>query len=164
MPYYTDLALVFRALDGGQREFDWILTNVDCIAFDRKALPRELRPPTDKPAVYTGAALSDLVAERKIQFVWAVLSGFLPNELPDPESLDPYPFADGNPGFWQPRPSIQHPRAVVEIVSFDSSATLLLSKRVELSRRFRAFFSDAVDLDEYNARRLGLAPFDSGET
>lgn len=148
MPYYTDLGLVFRALDGAQRELDWILTNLDCIALDGEPLPLELRSLTDRPVVYSGTALSELVERREIQFVWVVASGFPANELPDPASLDPYPFADA---LWHPGVSPQHPRAVVEIISWDSSASLLLTRREELSQRFRAFFADAVDLEMHNA-------------
>jgi hypothetical protein len=54
--------------------------------------------------------------------------------------------------------SVQHPRAVLEIISWDSTATRLLSRRDELSQRFRAFFPHAVDLDEYNAHRDGSRP------
>jgi hypothetical protein len=38
------------------------------------------------------------------------------------------PFADGYKGFWVNNVGIQHPLAEVEIVAWDSSLTLLISK------------------------------------
>lgn len=61
------------------------------------------------------------------------------------------PYADGNPDFWNGCPKIQHPRALVEIVCWDATCTLLLSKDDDLTYRFRTFFTDARDLDDYNA-------------
>lgn len=158
MPYYTNLALVFRALDGAQRAFEWILTDVDCIALDGEPLPIELCGGAADPIQYSGSAITELVTRRRIQFVWAVLSGFSRDDVPDRQTLDPYPFADGNAALWQPGVSIQHPRAQLEIVCWDSGATLLLSRQDELSKSFRSFFPDAVDLDDYNAEHARREP------
>ena len=54
---------------------------------------------------------------------------------------------------------IQHPLAEVEIVCFDNTSTLLLSRDDDLSRRFRSFFPEAEDLDDYNRGRGGRWPF-----
>lgn len=57
--------------------------------------------------------------------------------------------AERNFALWEPDVKIQHPLAEVEIVCHDSSATLLLTRNDELTLRFRAFFPEAVDLDDY---------------
>jgi hypothetical protein len=98
----------------------------------------------------SGSELSDIVTASTIQFIWGVLSGFRPEVAIDPAALDVQPFADGNGTFWASGARIQHPLADVEIVCWDSSATLLLSRDDDLTRRFRSFFPEAVDLDEYN--------------
>ncbi len=77
-----------------------------------------------------------------------MLSGFDTHEVVDLTG-DQFPYADGNPAFWRPYPHPQHPQATVEIVCFDSSLTMLLSLEPELTRRFRAAFTDALDLDRY---------------
>ena len=60
------------------------------------------------------------------------------------------PYADGNSALWQPGVAIQHPLAIVELVCWDSTATLLLSQDDDLTQRFRRHFPEAIDLDLYN--------------
>jgi hypothetical protein len=81
-----------------------------------------------------------------------VFSGF--SEKIDLEEIfrSKLPYADGNPDFWIANPRIQHPLAVIEIIAWDSTLTLLLSKDDEISHCFRAYFQEAKDLNEDNRR------------
>lgn len=151
IPFHTNLRLVFDAFGGREREFNWLLTDVelnayppglDYIGIDDRATARWR----------SGSELSDIVAASEVQFIWGVLSGFRPEVTIDPAVLDVHPFADGNGSLWTPGARIQHPLADVEIVCWDASATVLLSRDDDLTRRFRSFFPEAVDLDEHNVR------------
>ena len=44
----------------------------------------------------------------------------------------------------------QHPAAVAELVCWDSTSTLLISRVDELTARFRDHFDEWRDLEEYN--------------
>lgn len=146
--YYTDLALVFQALGGRQKGFKWLLTDLEC----------DWMPPVfaaklnDGLMWLSGEELTSIVEQYRIQFVWGILSGFALNTNID-LAHDTYPYADGNPMFCGESPAVQHPQAIVEIVCWDSTATLLLSKDSDLSARFRAFFPEGVDLEMYNRSR-----------
>lgn len=152
MPYHTDLAVVFRALGDRQREFNWLLTNLECWALGHSTLPPALLPSNGGPVWLSGEELTALVMPAEIQFVWGVLTGFPPGVALNPDHADVYPFADGNSALWQSGGvRIQHPQAVVEIVCWDAGATLLLSHDDDISRRFRSYFPEAIDLDAYIA-------------
>lgn len=146
MPHHTDLGLVFRALDGRQKEFNWLITNLevnrhpDDFPYDSGHQPRWI----------SGQQLTDIVERNDVQFIWAVLSGFVPDVALDLNNLEVEPFADGNSLLWRKDVAIQHPQAVVEIVCWDSAYTVLLSQDDDLSRRFRNFFPKAKDLGIYN--------------
>lgn len=142
MPFHTDLAVVFRALQGRQKEFNWLCTDVECYI----DLPEFPYDPENKPRWFTGEELTKLVEEHRIQFIWAVLSGFHPEITIDLKNLEVEPCAERHPTLWGEHPTIQHPKATVEIVCYDSSSTILLSKDDDLSRRFRRFFPEAEDL------------------
>ncbi|PFI88113.1 hypothetical protein COI84_24895, partial [Priestia megaterium] len=60
------------------------------------------------------------------------------------------PYADGNPNFGVETPTIQHPKAMTELVLWDSSLVLLLSKDEEISTNFRNRFKEFKDLEVYN--------------
>lgn len=154
MPYFTDLRPVFRAVGDRQREFDWLVTDLDYGWLE----VRDGRPmPFSEPGPHwlTGDELSRLVAGYEMQFVWAVLSGFPPNVVLDPARLEVVPYAEGNAGLWVTQPRIQHPLAEIEIVCWDSTSTLLLCKDRSIGESFRRYFPEAVDLAECN--KAGLA-------
>lgn len=65
---------------------------------------------------------------------------------------DPAAWADGNDAVWRADAEPQHPRAVVEIVCWDSSATLLLSRDDDLTRRFHAYFPEARAAEDVGLR------------
>ena len=62
------------------------------------------------------------------------------------------PCADGYTGFWEKNLTIQHPLASVELVAWDSSGTLLISREAALIRRFREVFPLSEDLKEHNEK------------
>jgi hypothetical protein len=152
MSYFTDMRLVFRAIDDRQREFDWLLTNLECNWLGvRDGRPEPLS--SSGPYWLTGDELSHLVAEYEMQFIWAVLSGFPPGTSLNIDQLTVEPYADGNPEFWGSEPRIQHPLATVEIVAWDSTSTLLLCHDQSIGESFRQYFPEAVDLLDHNKAR-----------
>jgi len=62
------------------------------------------------------------------------------------------PFADGYEGFWLDKVDTQHPLANVEIVAWDSSITLFISKDDELVSNFRCSFPLSEDLSVRNTK------------
>lgn len=68
----------------------------------------------------------------------------------DIKKLEIEPYADGYEGFWFPGSTVQYPTAELEIVCWDSTLTLLLSKDQTIIEDFKEYFKDARDLDEYN--------------
>lgn len=153
MPYFTDLRLVFRAIGDRQRDFNWLITDLE---YGWLGVHEDDEQPPfigSEPHWRTGEELTRLVAEHDMQFVWAVLSGFPPGVSLDLYRLAVVPYADGNAGFWVDEPRIQHPLAEVEIVCWDSTSTLLLCRDRSIGESFRQYFPMAVDLAEYNKAR-----------
>ena len=98
----------------------------------------------------SGEELTALVEREDFQWIWGVLSGF-PKGIPEEQVRQyPLPYADGHPGFWHNPLSLQHPLAEIEIVPWDSSLTLLLSRKKEIVEDFRAFFPLSEDLFQVN--------------
>ena len=149
MPFYTDLRLVFDGFGGRQKEFTWLITDLECFNLGDHSGKLEMDMPMS-PILVSGERLTEVVYENKIQFIWGVFSGFHPSIEIDVNNLTVEPFANGNPGFWRNPPQIQHPEATVELVCWDSTSTLLLSEDDDLDIRFRSYFSDARDLESYN--------------
>jgi hypothetical protein len=154
MPFYTDLRMVFRAIEGRQQDFNWLITNLDFLGHN---VDYDRPPPFSDDLVHwmSGETLTRIVDDYDMQFVWAVLSGFPPAIELDPQSLEVEPFANGNRSLWSANPQIQHPQAEIEVVCWDSSATLLLCHDRSIGDGFRRFFPEAVDLSERNRSKIG---------
>lgn len=124
-----------------------MITNPECWwldARDESEGPFELGG--DGPFWFTGDELTNLVAEKEIQFIWGVLSGFPHSVTLDLEQLDI------TPTIWEDRDladfpefggRIQHPLAEIEIVCVDSSFMRLCSRDRSISERFRRYFPEA---------------------
>lgn len=147
--YYTYLPKLFDAIENAQLNYNWLITACDC------NIPNPVEEECLKQGYcwISGKALTDLVQKQHIQWIWAVLSGFK-KDIPLEKVLEyPYPDADGFPGFWHNPLSMQHPLATVEIVPFDSSLTLFLSKDQELVEKFRLGYPQSEDLSVRNTKR-----------
>ncbi|MDF2613799.1 MAG: hypothetical protein K0S71_1585 [Clostridia bacterium] len=168
MPFYTDLRLVFEALEDRQEEYNWLITDLVYSVGRVRSSQHDFRYrrskyiykndyPTaalDSEVVWiSGEELSKIVYGNAIQFIWGVLSGFKKSTKIDLNDLEAIPYADGNSEFWIDEPQIQHPQADVEIVCWDSTLMLLLSKDDDLTNKFRGTFTDARDLASENKRQ-----------
>ena len=139
--YYTYLDPIFDAAPE-LADFTYLISNVEVAGEVDERL-------TCSPIVISGFQLRAIVKEKKVQFVWAVLSAFdhdpmIPAELP---------YADGNSGFWTGSPRPQAHGAKFEIVCWDSGATLLIGIEPEVAMKIKQRFSDIQDLDAYNQKR-----------
>lgn len=91
-----------------------------------------------------------MIKNENFQIIWGVFSGFKKDvEFEDVIKFN-LPYAEEYNGFWQKELSIQHPLAELEIVAWDSSITIFISKRESLVRDFRYKFSKSEDLKLYN--------------
>ncbi len=147
--YYTFLNKVFKAIDNEQLKYNWLITGYEC--YPSNSTFRELF--SQEYVWLTGQELSDIIGAEKFQFVWGVFSGFKP-EIPLNEVLQhDMPYADGYTGFWLDDVGIQHPLADIEIVAFDSSLTLFISKHDELADKFLHALPLSEDLSAQNIRQ-----------
>ncbi len=140
--YYTDLVRVFEAINNKQMDYNWLITDCECLCDPEIAKSLE-----QQYCWMSGEDLTDLVINNHIQWIWAVLSAF-DKSVPLSEVLTyDLPCADGYPGFWEKPISIQHPLAQIEIVPWDSSLTLLFSKRKEDVDSFLKYFPKSESME-----------------
>lgn len=145
--WYTKMGKVFDAIQNRQLKYHWLITDMDCV-------PHKIMDYCDGKEYcwITGEELTQIVRENDDQWVWAVLSGF-EKHVPLEEVLRyPLPYANGYKGFWVNPPSIQHPLAVIEIVPWDSSLTLLFSKEKAAVEDFLRACPMSKNLSQYNER------------
>ncbi len=149
--YYTDLGRVFAGISDEQLELNWLVTDCVCYPEDKKLHDMFLEEYT----WLTGEELTEIVRKQPFQWIWAVLSGFEKDVKLEDILRYPLPsIQDNNNIFYNPL-AIQHPLAKVEILPWDSTSTILLSKNPALVSKFLEAFPLSEDMAEYNNRLRG---------
>ena len=144
--YYTYLQKVFDAINNRQMEYNWLITDCECLP-ESPGLKSLF---FQEYCFLSGDELTDIIKQEDFQWIWAVLSGFK-KDIPFDEIMKyPLPYANGYEGFWKNPLSIQHPLASIEIVPWDSSLTLVLSEDKSIVDSYRSAFPLSYDLTEYN--------------
>ncbi|MGW9103620.1 hypothetical protein ACWGPZ_30340 [Priestia megaterium] len=152
---FYELREILSSFDTLQKKYNWLLTDLDGSLPDKyfdHFIDYRIYTDGTKESTYwiTGEKLTELANKEEIYFAWGVFSAFNKNEHIDLDMLKEEPYADGNPNFWVKTPTIQHPKAMTELVLWDSSLVLLLSKDEEISTNFRNRFKEFKDLEVYN--------------
>ena len=98
----------------------------------------------------TGDELTDMVEDENFQWIWGVLSAF-PKHIKK-ETILKYklPKARENSKIWQNPISMQHPLSVMEIIAWDSSMTVVISKCDDVINQLKSDKPWAEDLEQYN--------------
>lgn len=157
---FLELKEILNSFNGLEQKYNWLLTDLDW-TYPENYLDyfEDYREFEDSNArlnnyLITGDKLMQLANNKEVYFIWGVFSAFEKNETIDLDEIKVEPYADGNPNFWVDNPKIQHPKAVVELVFWDSSLILLLSKDDTFSINFRNTFQGWKDLNSYNPGTL----------
>lgn len=131
--YYTFLKSLLHSIDNVQREYNWLITGFECYP-QNKEYAEKL---SGKYCWITGDDLTDMVEDEDFQWIWGVFSAFPKNLKKDSILKYKLPQAEDNTGIWQIPISIQHPFAEIEIVAWDSSMTIIISKNDDIVEKLK---------------------------
>ena len=147
--FFTYMSYVFNAIRGIQKEYNWLITNLE--AYPKT--PKFIEYVNSDYVWLSGNELTEMVEIEDFQWIWAVLSGF-PTSVTKEQVLQyDLPNADEHEGFYQNPITIQHPLAVVEIAPIDSSFVIIISRDDKIVNDFLTSAPLAIDLEVYNNSR-----------
>ena len=124
-------------------EFNWVMSDLDVINFSGQKLPIDL---TENYSLVNPENFKNIV-ETKIQIIWGVISAVKKTEKPIFDKKN-FPFVEGNDEVWD-NDKFQVQNSSFEITAWDSSYTIIKFKDAELSRRFKNYFDEAVELEKF---------------
>jgi len=140
--YYTYLDQVFSSVPE-LLSLNWLITDLEY------NFCTDSRLQTD-PVIIDGKSLYEIIKKEKVQFIWAVFSGFKNKIENCSENL---PFANGNPEFWKGSPTLQAEGAEIEIVCWDSTLTLFIGSNNNVTKKLKVLYPDIKNLDHENEAR-----------
>ena len=143
--YFTNLQDIFSVIEGTQNKYNWLITDYECNIYPSKKIP------FNKEIVFLeGEKLSEIVTNYKIQFIWGVISGFKKDIALDNILEYPLPYVNENEEIWSTNICTQNPLADIEIIAWDSTLAIVISKDEEVIEMIKKFYPNAKDLLEYN--------------
>ena len=122
--FYTDLKALFEAMGSSYKEYNWLITDYECY-------PQEERLAeifSGEPVFISGQEIIDLLQIENFQWIWGVFSAF--DKCVKKEDVFKYdsPVSEENENIWKMPLSLQHPLSSIEIIAWDSSLTVIISK------------------------------------
>lgn len=145
--YYTHLKKVFESINNKQKDYNWLITNCECLPVN---LETAILFNNREYSWISGEELTEIVNREDFQWIWAVLSGFDKSiELSEVLKYN-LPSEDNYNAYFKNPLTLRHPLSSIEIVPFDSSFVILLSKEKEIIDNFRNVYTYSRSLEEYN--------------
>ena len=140
--WYTYLDEVFSRVPEF-RHYHWLISDLELNYCPDPRLQED-------PVIIDGESLNEILKTHKVQFIWAVLSGFKEKIDALPTKL---PYADGNRELLIGCPKPQALGSEVEIVCWDSTCTLFIGVDNSIAKKLRDIYPDIRDLDVENRTR-----------
>jgi hypothetical protein len=127
--YFTDMRKTLRDAGIEPNDLDWYISDLET----------NLHVPElgNGDLWIQGSALARVLETPGLQFIWAVFSAFAVGE--GGKEVESPPVADGNGRYWRPPETVpQLEGARIEVVCWDSSATVLVGLSEEQATRYLA--------------------------
>ena len=143
--YFTYLKSIFGAIDNIQKDYNWLISGHECYPQDVNYAEKL----SAKWCWMTGTELTEMIENEDFQWIWGVFSAFSKDVTKEEVLKYKLPNADGNDRIWQNPISMQHPLSIMEIIAWDSSMTIFISKSDDIIERMVKSNLLMKDLEEY---------------
>lgn len=126
------------------KDYNWIFSDVEYNESKSKNLPINM----DDEYFFLTPKQFEIILNADVQIWWGVILG-VPNHFKITIDKDNIPFAEGSKIIWKDG-NIQYPDAEIEIICFDSGYTIVKFKNDLLSKQFKAYFPEAIQLEKFS--------------
>jgi len=142
MDFHTNLKAILSPIKDEIKQLDWLISDLE---YNNIYRVENLPVDYDHDYFLLPAEQFDRLVAADMQIIWAVILG-IPETHATTVDLENLPYADCNAEVWK-NGCIQHPDAIIEIICFDSSCTILKFKDQALSDKFKTHFDEAKELE-----------------
>lgn len=144
--YFTFLKKLFLPLHGIQKDYNWLITCYECYPKNK----RYAKMLSGKYCWITGDELTEMFENEDFQWIWGVFSAFPKNISKQTVLKSELPKSEGYSRVWHNPVCIQHPLAEIEIIAWDSSMTIFISKEDYIVDLLQKNNKLVEDLEKYN--------------
>ncbi|SFU33226.1 DUF2691 family protein [Butyrivibrio sp. M55] len=145
--YYTDIKDILNTIGDLYKKYKWLISGYECYPQDEKLAKLF----SGKAVFISSVDLKNVLDIENFQLIWGVLSAIPQNISKEEVMKYKLPYAESNNEIWDESYPMQHPLADIEIIGWDSSATVIKSKDDSIIRMVKAKKGQAISLNEYNS-------------
>ena len=140
---FTKLSLFFPVIKDEILNYNWLLTDIDADYYSDSLKNNHYE-------LISGEKFMQLIEGDQFTFVWGVFSA-IPKQISIEKIIEEQiPYANGYEGFWNNPVSIQNSVAVIEMVLWDGTAALIISKSEHVINKFIDYYKFSKLLEDYN--------------
>lgn len=139
---HTQLSELTKPIEPYLNRYKWLFSDLDFITDKLPCLPINF----DHDFFILSAADFKKIADEDVQIIWGSLLA-VPIEREINIDRDQLPYVEGNDNIWK-NGHIQLDVAEIEIDCFDSSYTIVKFTSEEMSKAFREYFTEAIELEK----------------
>ena len=141
----TQLSNIFPLIGNIQNDYNWLITDYEC--YPRNEMLRQFF--SGEACYVTGEELTQIIQQEDFQWIWGVLSAF-PKSVSEEQILQyALPEAEGNSRIWHRPITLQHPLAELELIAWDSTETVLISKDDTIAERLIQQYDFVENMENY---------------
>lgn len=141
--YHTQLSELTKPLQPYLKYYKWLFTDLDFLTNKLPHLPINF----DEDYFILSAADFKKVTDEDVQIIWGALLA-VPNGKDINVDEQQLPYVEGNENIWR-NGNIQLETAEIEIDCFDSSYTIVKFRSEEMSKVFKDYFTEAIELEKF---------------
>ncbi len=139
--FHTDLKSLIIPIRDDIKNLNWLISDLEFRSSDPVPLDH------DKKYFILSSEEFNTLIQADMQIIWGVLSGIPAAQQIEIDEHD-LPYADGNASIWT-NYNMQQQQAVIEIICFDSSFTIVSFKNTDWSTKFKNYFDEAIELEKF---------------
>lgn len=143
LKFHTNLKVLLTPIENEIKGLKWLISDLEINTSEMQKLPIN----HENDWYMISAVEMNVIRDTHTQIIWGAFSGFLNNQEIEPNQID-LPFAEGNEKIWK-NGNLQVVNSKIEIIAWDSSYTIVKFTDNKMSDKFKKYFQEAIELENY---------------
>ncbi len=142
LKYHTNLSELLKPIEKEIQDLKWLVSDLEINSSEMEQLPINHQ----KDWFIISSEEMKKICKTDTQIIWGVFSGF--DNKTDLKINREVPYVDGNEEIWESG-NLQLENSKIEIIAWDSSYTIVKFTQKEMSEKFKEYFEEAIELENF---------------
>lgn len=145
--YHTNLSILLEPIKDDIKDLKWLISDLDINTCEMEKLPIN-----DKKDWFLISSLEmKTICKTDTQIVWGAFSGIDKSADLKIDQIE-LPYSEGNSKIWK-NGNLQIENSKIEIIAWDSAYTIVKFTEKKMSDKFKKYFDEAIELENYKWKK-----------